>query len=116
MAAQVDDFYRRVLLQRRGRAFEREDRLAIERAFGQQIAGMQHCTFRERTVRPRRLADEVPKKIPCVAVDLLVSLGQGLKLQKIGMGDKRQTIPGANAVDDVRVEKKDAFIDKYVFH
>ncbi|MDI3356023.1 hypothetical protein MO767_16940 [Pseudomonas sp. UYIF39] len=35
---------------------------------------------------------------------------------KIGVGDKGQTILAANAVDNVRVQKKDAFIDEHVFH
>ncbi|MGV8887324.1 MAG: hypothetical protein ACOH2P_04515 [Pseudomonas sp.] len=56
------------------------------------------------------------KKLSSVFVDLLVPLCQGLKLQKIGVSDKGQTILAANAVDDVRVQKKDAFIDEHVFH
>ena len=67
-------------------------------------------------MRSRRLAGEKLEKLSSVFVDLFVSFCQGLKLQKIGVGDKGQTILAANAVDNVRVQKEDAFIDEHMFH
>ncbi|MEB0048414.1 MULTISPECIES: hypothetical protein [unclassified Pseudomonas] len=62
------------------------------------------------------MAGEKLEKLSRVFMDLFVPRRQGLKLQKIGVGYEWQTLLAANAVDNIRVLKQDALIDKHVFH